>query len=277
MFGILLAAGSALFDEVATSLGKREVRYRAESYYTFGFLNLAAGTILIFITGIVRDDLYFSAASLPTLLTRIALEILQAHVSILAIVKAERGDFGLIRVLTLPLLLLVDLALGYSISSFQIAGIALIFMSVVLLTMKEKFQTKGLSLILFSAVNAVATISLYKYNISHFNSVEGEQSIIGVVLVAQFYILARLKGEYPLRRLRTPLIAYQSIAGALASIFGAFAIVFAPASVITSALRASSVLLAIVSGKLYFHEKKFSLKMLLALGIICGICLLTLH
>jgi drug/metabolite transporter (DMT)-like permease len=51
--------------------------------------------------------------------------------------------------------------------------------------------------------------------------------------------------------------------------------VYAPASVITAAMRASAVLFSIISGKFYFREKRFTLKAVLFLIIVLGIVLLT--
>ena len=48
----------------------------------------------------------------------------------------------------------------------------------------------------------------------------------------------------------------------------------APASVITAALRAFAVLFSILSGKFYFKEKKFYLKLFLFLCVAIGLVLL---
>src|SRR3990167_800914 len=101
MFGILLAAASSAFSELSDSIGKKEVRDKAESYYTFGFLSLLFGAVFMAVVGFLRDSMVFSMESLPTFIPRAILEILQVHITILAIVKADRSDFGLIRTLTI--------------------------------------------------------------------------------------------------------------------------------------------------------------------------------
>ena len=274
MFGLLLAGLSGAFGELSDSIGKKEVHDKVASYYTFGFLNLLFGTVFIIAAGIVRHDFIFDMASLPTFLVRLILEIAQAHISILAIMKADRSDFGLIRMLTVPLLLIVDISLGYHVALFQILGIAFIIVAVVCLSYSENFKTKGLWLILASSVNAVATISLYKYDVSHFNSVESEQGIVCLVLVLYFFILAAyVKRENPLGFLANPAFVAQTVSSGLSNAAASFAILFAPASVITAALRAFSVLFSILSGRFYFHERKFILKVtlfsLITLGLVC--------
>ena len=114
MFGILLALTSTAFEEVANSIGKKQVQDRIASYYTFGFLTLLFGTAFLLVEGFVRGQLIFSLASLPTFLPRLALEILQAYVTVRAITYSDRGDFGFFRTLTIPILLGLDILLGYS-------------------------------------------------------------------------------------------------------------------------------------------------------------------
>lgn len=97
---------------------------------------------------------------------------------------ADRSTYGFLRVLTIPLLLLVDLALGYSLSQGQIVGVSILTLSVLLLLLNHGLRTKGIGFVLLSAVNAVVTLSLFKYDITHFNSVEVEQGITQLVLLA---------------------------------------------------------------------------------------------
>src|SRR3989344_9419438 len=96
MFGILLAAVSSAFLEISDTLGKKSVKNRSESYYTFGFLNLFFGTLFLVGYGFFSHDFLFSMASLPFFIPRLILEIIQAHVTVIAIVRADRSDFGFI-------------------------------------------------------------------------------------------------------------------------------------------------------------------------------------
>src|SRR3989344_9411823 len=189
MFGILLAALSSASSELSDSISKKEVSDGAASYYTLGFLTILLGTVVLIFIGIWRQDFIFSLASLPTFVPRVFLEVIQAHVSILAVVKADRSDYGPIRTLTIPLLLAVDIWLGYSVTTMQMLGMTIIFITIFLLMSYERFQAKGLFLMLFTAINAVATLSLYKYDITHFNSVETEQALVQLVLLIYFFLL----------------------------------------------------------------------------------------
>lgn len=275
MFGILLAGVGSFFQELSDSVGKKQVGDGNESYYTFGFLSFFAGTIFLIVVGFVRDDFVFTLASLPTFIPRVVLEIVQAQVSIWAIVKADRSTFGTIRTLTIPLLLAVDLVLGYTLNPYQLLGMSIIFVAIFLLLSSQGFKAKGLFLCLFTAVNAVATLSLFKYNITHFNSVESEAVIILLVLMLYFFLMATIaKQENPLRFLRRPAFLLQSGSSGAAVCVSSFAYAFAPASVIVTAVRAFGVLFSLLSGKFYFKEEKFLFKILLFMGIVVGLILL---
>lgn len=275
MFGVFLAAISSAFSELSDSIGKKKTSELVCSQYSFGFLSVLGGSVFLLIIGFMRNDLVFSLASLPTFLPRVVLEILQAQVTIWAIVRADRSDFGPIRTLTIPLLLAVDLMLGYGVHTQQMIGMGIIFCTILVLLSYERFKTKGLFLLIFTAVNAVITISLFKYDITHFNSVESEQLIIGMVLLLYFFILAVVRaGENPLRLLARRAFFVQAFTGGFSSIASSYAYVLAPASIVTAALRASGVFFALLSGKMYFRERGFVVKCLLFYAIVVGLLLL---
>lgn len=277
MFGILLAAISSGLNEVADSIGKYEVRKRTASVYTIGFVGSVFGLIFLLIVGLVRDNFVFSLASLPTFIPRIILDVFQAHILAYAIVRADRGDFGLVRSITLPLLLAVDLLMGYTITHAQLLGIAAILTGVGLLFFFERKKIPGFWLLIVSALNAVTTISLFKYNITHFNSVEAEQSLVWLAILIYFFIRARQHGENPFLFLRRPAFAGMSISGGAADAAGSFAYLFAPASIVATALRASVILFSILSGRFYFNEKHFTLRIVISVAIVAGLILLTVQ
>lgn len=275
MFGILLAFTSTAFEEVANSIGKKQVQGHVASYYTFGFLTLLFGTVFLLVEGFIRGQLIFSPASLPTLLPRIAFEILQAYVTVRAITVADRGDFAFFKTLTIPLLLGLDIMLGYAIGMWQIFGMGLVAVPVLILAYSERHTVKGLRYLIVGAFNAAITISLYKYDITHFNSLEAEQSIVGLALLAYFFLMARVTcGENPFTFLRKKVFASQTIASGFAHVAVSVAYAFAPASIILAALRSSAVLFAILTGRFYFRERHFLLRASMFIIVLCGLVLL---
>jgi len=275
MFGIFLLASGAFFSEVGVSLGKEEVARRKENIYTYGFLSLFLSTLAFFVIVLLRGKFLFSLESLPTLSLRIGLEILQAYVSIRAITTADRSTFGFLRVLTIPLLLLVDLALGYSLAINQIIGSGILTLSILLLFLNHGLRSKGIGLVLFSAVNAVILISLFKYDITYYNSVEVEQGIIQVILLIFFALMAwKTTERNPLQLLRNPRFLFQSLSQAIAGVLVSFGYLFVPASVAASVERSTAVFFSLVSGNRYFHEKKFAQKLLAFLLLALGFAFL---
>ena len=278
MLGLLLVLSATFCGEIALSIGKRSVEDGKQSIYAMGFLNGLWGTLLLFFTAfVIRKTFLFSFASLPTFGLRLILELAQAHVSVLAIARADRSTFGFLRILTIPLLLLSDVALGYSISGLQIAGMAIIIAGLIALFIKNGIRRRGMWLVLFTAVNAAATISLYKYNITHYNSVEAEQGIALIVLMLYFFAMARfVKGENPLYFLKKPIFLAQSLSEGVGVVLIGFAYLYAPASIITAIKRAAEVLWATVSGKMYFGEQKLLVKLAVFVCVAAGLVLLIL-
>lgn len=276
MFGLTLVLISSVFTELSSSIGKHEFQVRKESMYSFGFLGLLWGTAFFFAYALVSPTAFiFDPASLPFFLTRVAFEFIVAYCAVHAVALADRSTFGLLRIITLPLLLLVDLALGYNISIMQMLGIGVIVVSLVILFMNHGVHQRGLWYVVGMALTAVITISLYKYDITHYNSVAAEQGIMSLLIMAFYYLLARFAShENPLQLLRNPVIFTQALSGGAGQVFMSFAYLFAPASIIATANRSFNALASIVSGDLYFKEKHVLVKLTSFVLMTVGIALL---
>lgn len=273
MLGIIFTGIAQFFAEISTSIGKYEVEHKRESFYAFGFLNAFWATVFLIAIALMRGEFVFSMASLPTFALRVVLESILMFVSLKAVIVADRSTFSFIRVSTIPLLLGADLALGYAISTPQFAGIALILIALVILFTGEGLGRTGKLWSLFSAVLAAATLTLYKYNIEHFNSVEAEQALLHTIMFLVLLVAARWYTRESLFALliRPPFLV-QSLFSGIASVLLSYAYVFAPASIITTAKRVFEILGAITSGQMVFHEKNLAIKLfsfaLIAIGLV---------
>ncbi len=274
LLGLFLIFLSSLLGEFSDSVGKKQISLGKENLYFLGFINFFWAALFFLVIGLVRDSFVFSLASLPTLLPRLVLEIAQAQVGLMALVRADRSTFSFLRVLTIPLLLLIDLFLGYHLSLAQLLGLGVITIGIILVSRGLSWRGSGYAL--FTAVNAVITISLYKYDITHFNSVEAEQGIVTVVLLLYFLIIVLLTRPRDLLALKQPLFLGQYFSVGAGTYLASLAYNFAPASIVTGAKRAFDLLTAVFSGHFYFKERRFTFK-LLALGFIAiGIILMFL-
>ena len=245
-----------------------------EGIYTYGFLNIFWTLIAFFILVIFKGDFVFSWASLPTLSILIILEMVQAYSSLHAIVESDRSTFGFLMIGTIPLLLIVDIILGYDLRIFYIWGTSLIVISLLVLLINHGINKKGIGFVIFSTVNAVVTISLYKYNITHFNSVSAQQIITLVPLLIFLFIMAKWKlRENPLRYVFRKDLLIQSLSRGVGGLLVSVAYLYAPASVITSGRRGVAVLFSIISGNKIFHEKHLVIKLISFVGVVAGLIL----
>ncbi len=276
MLGIILAVSGTFFDEAATSIGKKEVAQGRISIYTMGFLNNLLVILILTLVMILKRQFIFSLASLPTFCIRAVLEVILIQIALKAVCRSDRSTFGFIRVLTLPLLLIVDLTLGYKLSYAQIIGIILIMATLFFIFTSHGLKKQGSLYCLLTALLAVATISLYKYDISHYNSVEAEQTLIGLIIIIYLLGMAIFWAkEKPWRALARPILLTQSVSAGIGSVAVSYAYLFAPASIIIAVLRSSAVIWTVVSGKFYFKERKILVKIIYLVLLVVGIILLT--
>lgn len=276
MFGLLLVFLASLFGELGSSVGKREVALKKESIYSVGFLDLLWGTAFFFAYALATPSSFiFDFASLPIFLTRVAFEIGVAYCTVHAVALADRSTFGFLRILTLPFLLLVDLGLGYTLSLTQLIGISVIAVSLIILFINHGIKRKGAGYVVAGALLAVVTISLYKYDITHYNSVSAEQGIMSLIIMTFYYLMARfVSHENPFRLLRNPAIFAQSLACGVGQVFMSFAYLLAPASIISTASRSFNALASLIAGDVYFKEKYIFVKGTAFVIMVIGIILL---
>lgn len=277
LIGLTLVICGSFFLELSSSIGKIEIEKQKESIYAMGFLSLISGWVFFGIALLYRHSLGFSLDSLPSFALRAALEIFQFYVSLKAIALASRSTYSFIHVGTIPILLAIDLLLVKApISGWQIIGIIAIVFALMILSMNHGIDKKGLAFTILSTVNGAATLTLFKYNITHFNTVEGEQFAMYTVLMIYLIISAwKLHRERPWQLLKKPIFAAQSATYGAGIVLDSFAYTFAAASIITVMKRALSVLWSVLAGHFVFKEQSLLVKLLCFAIAAFGIILLT--
>lgn len=279
MFGIVLIFIGTFFDEISSSIGKYKANKHEESPYTMAFLSLFWSAIFFILISLIKNSTFiFKLDSLPTFSIRAILEIIQLYVSIFAVIKADRTTFSFVRTITIPLLLLVDFIIGYKIGTAPLIGITLIIVALLLAFSQNGIKKKGLKFVIFSAVNAVITTSLFKYNIIHYNSIVAEQLLITLILLicSVFFILIKEK-ENPFAFLAKPVFFLQSVTTGLAGVFESFAFNFSVPTILMAAKRSSAIFWSILSGKEYFKEKHTLFKFLIFSIMLLGLILLSFN
>lgn len=277
MIGLLLTAIGTSLDEWAISAGKSEVSSKNENIYTFGFLNYFWIFALLIIIAITKNSFLFNFASVPLMIVFVVLEILQVYVSLHATIEADRSTLGFLMIITIPLLLVVDMILGYKLSIHSLLGMSIIIIGLIVLLINHGLNKKGIWYVILSAINAVATISIYKYCITHYNSVEA-QYIISLFFILIFLLIMSLwkYKENPLKYIFKRRLFVESFPRGVSGVLISFAYLYAPASVITSAKRGLSILWSIISGNRYFHEKHLAIKIISFVLVAIGLSLLVL-
>jgi hypothetical protein len=275
MFGVIIIFFSTFFDEIANSITKAKLSQKQISPYSIGVVNCLLVAIFFVVINIVKQEFIFSLASLPTLIIRALLEIILTLTVLKATVLADRSTFGFVRVITMPLLLIVDFLLGYKINIWQFFGISIIIFSLFIVFFYQGTKKQGAYLSLSTAVLAVATITLYKYDITHYNSVAAEQTIVYLILMTFLANMAFFKAkENPFAFLKQKIYFFQTLINVIPSLANSYAYAFAPASIILSAYRSSAVFWTVVSGKVYFKEEHLFIKLVCLSLLVGGIILL---
>lgn len=268
MFGIFLAWLGSFFEEISSVVGKKKLAKKEEDTFVFFFLQcLACLTTFTVLILVFPKEFQFSWASLPIISVRIVLEIFQFYVSIMALRLADRSSFAFIRSGTIPLLLMVDLVIGYQISNWQIAGVLGLFLMILLAFRQKVIRGKGLKYMLISTVNSVLTISLYKFSITNYNSVAADQLIVIAVMLLFAQIMCIIRGQNPWKFLLKKEYLVQSGSYALGSTIESFAYMYSAASVLTAVKRSSAVFWGTLSGIWVFREQKARQKLWMA-GVI---------
>lgn len=264
LLGLILIACGGFFMELSTGIGKYQIMKQKESAYAMGFLSLISSWIFFGILILVRGTFGFDPGSIPSFSLRVGLEILQMYVSLKAIALASRSTYSFIHIGTVPILLLIDLfIINAPIGAWQIIGITAIVLAILILSMNHGIDKKGLAFVILSTVNGAATLTLFKYNISHFNTVEAEQFLLtGIILIYLGISAWKRFGENPLKLLRKPIFFAQSASYGSGIVLDSFAYLFAPTSLITTVKRAISIFWSVLSGHYLFKETKFITKLL---------------
>jgi len=159
-----------------------------------------------------------------------------------------------------------------------VTGITLIILALLIIFSNHGIKKKGVGYVTFSALNAVLTISLFKYDISHFNSVAAEQLFINLILLICFLSLALVKAkENPFVFLTKPIFFLQSAAIGLGGVMESFAYNYGVASIITAAKRSIAIFWSILSGRTYFREKHIVIKFFVFFVLLAGLFLISLN
>lgn len=279
MLGVFLMISGTLFAEVSQTIGKKVLSQRLTDVISLSFVN-HLGFISIFALQVlfVPSSFVFSLASLPTVILRILLEILQAWLIMEALEKASRSTFGFLRVLTIPLLLFADIfILNTQITLQQYFGIAIIILTSLWIFRHNGKDRKGMWFVLGGALNAVITLSLYKYHLQHFNSVAAEQLIVASGMMVGLFLIEYFRyKKNPFTSMRKPIVLKEMFFMGAAAVMISYAFSLLAISIVTAMNRALAILWSVIFGHKFFHEDHFKEKLVGVFGFVIGIVFLAI-
>ncbi len=276
MFGILLAVIAAFFIEIGCSIAKYEHTKHSENIWAAIFLN-GFFTLLFYIgVGLYRGTLDFVITSWPLLILGVLLGLCATFVGNMVTLNTPRSLAGSFRMLTVPLLTIIDYYLGYDISPVQVLGIGIVVMTILTLMKRDAWHKPSTKWLLLNTLTTVIYISVYKYNIDHTASIETVQVIgTGAVIFSSLIIAQFFKKQNLFKLFTKPFALLQASSMGLGSVLDGFAYSYAPASIITATYRSSQALWTLISGSLYFHEHKIWTRIIAVLFLTGGVVLLT--
>ena len=283
MIGLVLWIIWTFFEELNNSLLKEKSK---KYHYVTVWVIMSCFSLLVFIVMWLYKtysgdlELIFNTASIPLLIVRLIFEVLQSYFTLLAIKQCDRSTFSILRVLTIPLLVIADVVLWYQFTSYSLIWIGIILFSFIWFNTNHRtINWKGWYFALFTAINSVITLSLFKYSITHYgNSLEIDQWIMALWTVI-FFIWYNLKKErkiglYLLKKEK--IFWIQWILMALTSIILSYSYLYLNASEATAVKRAWEMFWSVLAGFVFFQETNFIKKILFALCIILGLIVMVL-
>lgn len=278
MIGLVLGIIGTFFEELNNSLLKE--KSKKYHYITVGVI-MSSFSVLVFLLMwfykiyVWNIELFFNTASIPLLIIRIILEIVQSYVTLIAIKHCDRSTFSILRVLTIPLLLIVDILLWYQFTNYSLMWIWIILLSFIVFNTNHKtINWKWWYFALFTAINSVITLSLFKYSLTHYwNSVEIDQWIMALWIVI-FFIGYNYKKEkkiwfYLLKKEK--IFWVQWILMALTSLILSYSYVYLNASEATAVKRAWEMFWSVLAWFLFFQEQHLIKKIWFAVCIMIGL------
>ncbi len=275
MFGIVLVVIAAFFVEVGCSVAKHEHSKHGEDVWGAIFLNSFVTLLIYLIVGVYRGTLDFFVQSWPILVIAGLINLAATFVSNMATLKASRSIAGVFRMLTVPLLTVVDYFLGYDISPVQILGIGVIVLTIITLMKRDAWYKTSTKWLMANTIMTVLAITIYKYTIDHLATVETVQVINFIFLIVGAIVGAQICNKQNLFKLFThPFAFLQASSMSLGSVLNGFAYSYAPASIISAAYRSAQAFWTLVSGSFYFHEHKIFTRMIAVVFLVGGVFLL---
>ncbi len=187
---------------------------------------------------------------------------------LLAVKIADRSTMSTFWVLLLPLLLLFDLILWYSIATIEILGVIFVTLTLLITSYKGSMSLNWISYVLLSLFFSAIMISIINYALA-YNSLEAQmimtQSLTSIALF--FIVFFQSWVKWLSQCLNVKYYSF-GLLNAWNVLLNNMALVFGPASVITTFRKVWEVLWGVVFWKIVFKETNFIRKISTAIVLV---------
>ncbi len=278
MYGFALWLIWTFFEEISNSITKRQSKkydifqlWLVISFFALIFY-IAYALIKVVVFG---KNIYVNPDSFLFLWIRLILEILQSYFTVVAIKKVDRSTYSMLRILTIPGLLIIDFLLWYSFSFYSILWLIVLMLCFVVIWLNNnKINFSWWKYVVFISLNAVITLSLFKYSITIYgNSVEFDQIVV-VFWILLFYLFFTIKYKLSLLNLlKDRIFLLQWISMGIATVLISFSYLFLNASLATAIKRGWEVFWSIIFWYKFFGEKNIIFKLFVALWLFTWLLL----
>ena len=159
-------------------------------YQKWFILNIIKIIFLILVLlSIWKWEFDFNVISITLLILYSLLWILFTYFAINAINKADRSTNSLFSVIILPILLFWDIMIWYDINMYHIIWVIFIVSVLILSSYKWSISTKWLSYVIWAQIVASMWITIYKFMITNYSSVEAISIIDSFLMLSIFFFI----------------------------------------------------------------------------------------
>ncbi len=211
--------------------------------------------------------LTFNVTNFLLILYLIAGSIVYYYFILKAVWIADRSTLNIFILLKIPLVLIIDLIIGYQLSNIQIIWILTIFTLIAFINYKENkiYNLNGLKYIIFAIIIWSINISIFKILVENGNNIPS--LVIAYSLFSCIFFGIRLFIKWWISNFKfltnkTFLLIW--FVSSLNTLLIAFSYLFLPPSIITTYKNTFSLLRSHISAKVIFNEKYVFKKIIIA-------------
>lgn len=272
---ILSVILGAFFVEQSTSM-KKKLKDELDHYQLSLLTVMAMALFSVFSVVIAWNmGVTLSVMSVSLFVSQIFLSLFYYPILNKAIHQAERSTFSILGCMTLPILLVSDIMLGYGVNAYKILGIIVISVVVVYILATKTLSLRWCKDIVLANWIYMLMMIAFKYSTYHFASTEMVNLLITLPTALLFIpIVLKKRWKNWLKQTFSP--KYFWIAG----LYGVGWVLIAESY---KTLIASSVMLfkqffamifGLITGKLLFHEWRLYKKIIFVVSLGVGIVLM---